>query len=213
MRRISNGIEAAAARLRGTRARRTIIVCVLIAQLAMIAFWTAQRSNYYIDEFFTFEYTHSFTFDKKDVVHSVRSESWQYEQWIDNAVQKRLMEVTEAESLLSQPPMEGLRMLLTRRNYYGLLNLAMAAFASGRITAVPAIVLNAVMFILAQFILYRIAKELTGSFAISAMTVSMYGFSAIAINMVLYVRFYMLVTLLMVLLLRLHRSCGARPAC
>ena len=205
MKRIHDLMDAIALKARSVRARRALIACLLVAQLAVMALWAAQRSNYYIDELFSFGYAYSYTFDKKDIGYIDESEAWQYERWIDNATLKRQMVVTQAESLIGLPPLEGLRRLLTRRNYFGLLNLVMYAFSPGRLNAAPGIVLNAVMFILVQLVLFRIVRELTGSFATSALAILMYGFSAIAVSMVLYVRFYTLVTLLLLLALRLHQ--------
>ena len=72
-------------------------------------------------------------------------------------------------------------------------------------SAAPAIVFNQVLFVLTQIVLYRIMKDLTGSTAVSILTLMMYGFSGMAISTVLYVRFYMLVTLLLLLLIRIHQ--------
>lgn len=205
MKQIHEWINSMAFKTQDIRIRRILIACVLIAQVALVAFWTSQRSNYYIDELFSFGSAHSFTFNKKDVMYINRSAEWQYEIWVDNAVLKNQLEVTSNESLFSQPPLKGLRMLLTGRNYHGILNLLMSLFSPGKVSMFPAIVFNVILFVLAQLVLYRIMKELTGSFAISCLTLIMYGFSAMAISTVLYIRFYMLVTLLLLLLIRLHQ--------
>ena len=187
------------------RAGMLLIAFILLIQVAVITFWTSQRSNYYIDELFSFGSAHSFTFDKKDIMYVNRSDAWQYEHWVENSVLKGQLEITEAESLLSLQPIEAIRMLLTQRNYHGMLNLLMSVFSPGEVSAAPAVGFNLVLFVLTQVVLYRIMKDLTDSVAISILTIMMYGFSGMAISTVLYVRFYMLVTLLLLLLIRIHQ--------
>ena len=205
MKWIHGWINSTALKLKKNYVRGILIAGVLILQLALISFWTSQRSNYYIDELFSFGSAHSFTYDKKDIMYINRSAEWQYESWVDNGLLKKQLEVATDESLLSQTPVQGIRMLLTRRNYHGILNLLMSLFSQGKPSMIPAIVLNMILFVFAQLILYIIMKELTGSFAIAGLTIYMYGFSAMAIATVLYIRFYMLVTLLLLLLVRLHQ--------
>ena len=108
-----------------------LITCILLIQVAVITFWGSQRSNYYIDELFSFGSAYSYTFDKKDIMYINRSDAWRYEQWVDNHDLKEQLEVTEEESLLSQQMIDAIRMLLTRRNYFGILNLLMSVFSPG----------------------------------------------------------------------------------
>ena len=199
------GIRDAAHIMDSQRAGIFLIACILLIQVAVIAFWASQRSNYYIDELFSFGSAHSYTFDRKDIMYINRSQAWQYEQWVDNCDLKEQLEVTETESLLSQPPIDGIRMLLTRRNYHGILYLLMSFFSPGEVSAAPAVGFNLILFVLTQIVLYKIMKGLTGSTAVSILTIMMYGFSGMAISTVLYIRFYMLVTLLLLLLIRIHQ--------
>lgn len=182
-----------------------LVAFILVMQVALITFWASQRSNYYIDELFSFGSAHSYTFDKKDIMYINRSDAWQYEQWVDNRVLKEQLKVTETESLLSRQPTDAIRMLLTRRNYLGILNILMTVFSPGEVSAAPAVVFNLVLFVLAQIVLYRIMKNLTDSNVVSVLAIMMYGFSGMAISTVLYIRFYMLVTLLLLLLIQIHQ--------
>lgn len=197
---------ATLARTLGTRrARRILLACLLALQLALLLFWAGQRSNYYIDELFSFGSAHSYSFAKKDVMYINRSAQWQYGSWVDNAVLKDQLRVSGQESLLRQPPLTALRLLLTGRNYHGLLNLLQSAFAGGEVSMAPAIGLNLLLFLAAQLLLWRIMRELTGSAPVSLLCLAMVGFSGMMISTVLYIRFYMLVTFLLLALLRLHQ--------
>ena len=206
MKEIHERILAAAGILESSRLRGVLLACILAAQVLVILFWAGERSNYYIDELFSFGSAHSYTLEKKEQAYINNLDEWTYEQWVDNRVLKEKLTVTERESLLSQKPFNAAFLLVKGRNYHGILNLLMSVFAPGRVTPWPAEVLNIVLFLLSQLVLFRIMKGLTGSFSVSALAVLMYGFSAMAISTVLYVRFYMLVTFLLLALLRIHQK-------
>lgn len=181
------------------------IFIIIIAQLCLMFFWAIQKSNYFIDEFYSFGYAHSFTFDKKDITYITQSEEWQYEKWIDNSILKEKLVVSEPDSLLSQSPLTALKMLFTRRNHQGILNILFSVFSPGKVEKYPGIVFNLLIFILTQIVLFRICKELTDNAFISLLALFMYGFSSMAIGTSIYVRFYALVILLLILLLRMHQ--------
>lgn len=205
MKRIHEATGFAAKKLCSGRAKKAVIICVLLIQAALIVFWAGQRSNYYIDELFSFGSAHAYALPKENAVYITSSEKWQYEEWIENSVLKEELEITSKESLLSRPPLRAIRLILTGRNYHGILNVLMSAFSPGKVSAYPAAVLNLILFLFTQLVLYSTMKRLTGSFSISLLTILMYGFSAMAISTVLYVRFYMLVTLLLLALVCIHQ--------
>ena len=182
-----------------------LITGILLAQVALIAFWANQSCNYYIDELFSFGSAHSYTFAKKDIMYIDWSDEWQYEDWVDNSALKDQLRVSEDESLLNQNPVDMIRMLIKGRNYHGILNILVSIFSSGEISRWPPVILNLILFVLAQLVLYRIMRDLTGSAAVSILAILMYGFSGMAISTVLYIRFYMLVTLFLLLLVRIHQ--------
>lgn len=185
--------------------RRSVFLIIVALQISLMFFWATQRSNYYIDEFFSFGSAHSYTFDKKDAKYINNSDDWVYEQWVDNNKLKDQLVITKETSLLSQPPLKATRMLLTRRNHQGILNILYSVFSPGKISMYPGIIFNLVIFFFTQILIYRIMEELTGSFPVSMLAVTMYGFSAMAIGIALYIRFYTLVIFLMLALIWLHQ--------
>lgn len=205
MKQIHDAVEKIAGFLRNRGAWRLLLLGIVLFQMAVIACWAGQRSNYYIDELFSFGSAHSFTFEKKDVYYVNNSPEFRYETWVENRVLKEQLVVTEAESLLRLNPLNAVRRVLLGRNYHGILNLLMAVFSPGRISAIPALVFNLLLFSLAQLVLFGIMREMTDSYSVSALAILMYGCSGMAVMTVLYVRFYMLVTLLLLLILRIHQ--------
>ena len=184
---------------------RFILLCVLVLQVLLIIGRTGQRSNYYVDELFSFGSAHTYTFERKDAVYVTQSDVWTYEKWIDNAAVKKELYITPDVSLNRYNPLTIIKMLLLGRNYHGILNLLMSAFSPDALSPWPPLVLNLILFVLAQVLLYRTVKDLTGSFPVSLLAVFMYGFSAMCINTVMYIRFYMLVIFLLLAVLRLHQ--------
>ncbi len=191
-------------RLSGKK-RRLVLLSILVLQMTVILFWAHQRQNYYVDELYSFGYAQSYLIPTKDFKKIDLSEEWKFEEWIRNQPLKEQLEVTKEESLLCKGPAEILKLLVTRRNYHGLLNIVMSLFSPGEVSMAPGIVMNLVFFMLAQLLLFRIMSEMTGSFSLSAVAVLMYGFSGMAISMAYYIRFYMLVILLVLAATRVHQ--------
>ena len=186
--------------------QKMIFALVIALQLISICNWASKRANYFVDELFSFGYAHSYTFDKKDIYYIDNSPEWKYEEWVSNEKLKSQLDVSEDESLLNKDPGTALKMLLTRRNFFGFLNIIMDTFSAGKPSMWPPIVFNIVLFVLSQVLLFRIMFAMTNSFASSLLAVFMYGFSGTAINTHLFVRFYALVTLLILGCIRLHQK-------
>ena len=46
--------------------RIIVFTLVITIQIAVICHWAIRKSNYFVDELFSYGYAHSYTFDKKD---------------------------------------------------------------------------------------------------------------------------------------------------
>ena len=202
----NNRLDGIKEKLNIRHVRVIVFLIILTAQIGLMIFWAEEKSNYFIDELYSYGYAHSYTFDKSHKRYITQSDDWQYEKWIDNEVLKEKLEVKKEESLLSRPFFTAVRMLLTRRNHQGILNILMSILSPGRISKVPGIILNLIIFALTQIVLYKMGKEMTESPCIALLIILMYGFSAIAIGNSIYIRFYALVILLLLLVFRLHQK-------
>lgn len=175
------------------------IALSIILQSCLILYWAQQKTNYFIDELYTFGYAHTFTYDKEDVRYITESEDWKYEEWLDNSILKGKLVVSEPDTLLNQPLAIAMKMLLARRNYMGIMNILMTLFAPGEVNKYPGIIFNLFLFALTQILLYIICKNKTKSTFVSLLMIIMYGFSSMAIGTYVYVRFYAFVILLLML--------------
>lgn len=205
MERLERKLDTFATKLNGSRSQVILVALILCFQVCLMIYWTTQKSNYYIDELFSFGSAHCFTFDKKDIGYIMDSDEWSYEEWIDNSVLKKQLEISSEESLLARPPFEGIKMLLSRRNHQGILNLLMSVFSPEKVSFYPGIIFNLFLFVFSQLLLYRICRELLNSPLMSFLAITMYGFSPMAISMVVYVRFYALVIFLVIAVVRIHQ--------
>ena len=184
---------------------RVLFLLVVIAQMAVICLWAAQRNNYHVDELYSLGYAQSYATGNNYKIYSRYSPEWKYETWIENRSLKNQLEISEEESLLREDPLTIARLLLTGRNYHGILNILMSVFAPDRLTMYPGILFNLVVFFFTQILLCRIMKELTGDEEASVMAVLMYGFSTMAVQMTLFIRFYTLTIFLFTAVIRLHQ--------
>lgn len=181
------------------------LLLIIIIQMAVALFWVTKRENYFNDELYSLGYAQSYTFEPKKQGYIYQSPEWEYETWIGNGILKDQLEVSKQESLLSQPPLTGIKMLLTRRNYHGILNILMSVFSPDRISMYPGAIFNILLFLFTQLLVFRISRELTGRDIPSILAVLMYGFSTMAVDMTLYIRFYALVIFFLVAAVRLHQ--------
>ncbi len=181
------------------------LLIIILSQMTVICYWMTQRRNLYIDELYSLGYAQSYTLDSKDVMYFYKTPEWKYETWIENESIRNHLETSDEESLFSQPPLTAINMMLQRRNYFGILNIIMSVFSPNRISAYPGIIFNILLFFLIQLLIYRITKELSGRCVPAILAVVMYGFSIMAVNMTLYIRFYSLVIVLLIGVIRIHQ--------
>ena len=186
--------------------RILLVTVVLVLQLVQIFFCADMKQNYFLDELYSLGYSHSFTAKSGDRVYITDSDDWKYERWISNRVLKEKLETTPEESLLRMPFAKGLKRLLKKRTYFGLLNIIMSVFSPGKVTKMPGILLNIPFFICIQILLYQMCMRFSGNYTCSLLALIMYGFSPAAINMAVFIRFYCMVVFLFMAAVYLHQG-------
>lgn len=190
----------------GRWVRCLIVTVFLVLQVLQLLHYAAVKQNYFVDELFSMGYAHSFTYDRKSNIYITDSEDWSYESWIPNRILKEQIETLPEDSLLHVSFPTAVRMLLTRRNYHGFLNIVMSVLSPGEVTKAPGIFLNIPFFVCIQVLLYRLCMRFSGNFTCSLFTLIMYGFSPAAVNMAGFIRFYCLSVLLFMAAVYLHEG-------
>ena len=206
IKKINKSLEWLIARSKTRAFRYCVLITMITIQLIVMCGFTTRKSNFYIDEMFSMGYAHTYVHPKEDVVYINFSKVWENEKWIENSVLKGQLETTAEDNVFTIPLPKALRKLFLGRNYMGILNIVMSLFSPGEMEKYPAIILNFFLFAATQLLLYRICKGLTNSWMASLMAVTMYGFSAMAIGLSNYIRFYTWVIFLLTVFVRIHQK-------
>ncbi|MCI8984423.1 MAG: hypothetical protein HFI60_00520 [Lachnospiraceae bacterium] len=182
----------------GAKKNIRIFCIVVIVQCIVIMTWGTQKERLNVDEMFTME-------GAKQGGNGMRywdiSEDF-YGNEHTNAEFLSHLTVYEDELLIYQGLPTVIKSLGNRNLYYVIINLA-ASIYPGHIPWLVGVVVNLIYFVIAQFVLYLLMQEIHSDVA-ALCSVIIYGFSAGAISMVLYVRCYMMLTMLELLLVYLY---------
>ncbi len=176
---------------------------IILLQILVVIFWAGQKVNYFSDEFMTMGYTRGLTGMEPTARYVTLSPEWTYNEWHSNSEFKSQFLMSERTALWKMPFFECFKLLIKGRNYFWLLNIVESIVGFSAISNVPAVILNSILFILAELALLSLLKKLSVSFVPKCLALSLFGFSSYFISMTIYVRFYILVTLFYILMLNL----------
>lgn len=183
---------------------QSAIIILIAVQFIIMLYWGMQKGGYYVDEFFTFDNAHYLSSSTPERIKLYDADFLTYDRWHRVSDLKGTLTVNREESLFSDSIGYNVRIWLTKYPYMALLNYVQAVFFEGKLSKWSAISINITLFLLNQIILYRLAASISRDRTAAWMAVAIYGFSGMAASMTVYVRFYMLVTLLMTLYTYLH---------
>ncbi len=178
-----------------------IYALIILLQIAVIIYWGCQKTNYFIDEFLSMGYARGFTGNEPTARYITESSEWTYNEWHNNLEFKSQLLISDNAKIWNAPILDSLKGLIFGRNYFGLLNIFESIAGFGTISNWPAVVLNAILFILSEVGLLSLLSKLSIDYMPRFLALSLFGFSAFFISTALYVRFYMLVTALFVFML------------
>ena len=183
-----------------------IFAIIALLQVSACIYWAHAKQNYQIAEYYSFGYASTFTGKGDTGQYITVSPDWKFGEWIKNTEFKKYLVVSKEESVFSLPFFTSLKMLFTKRNYFWLLNMAESLYGSPSITNIPAIILNIVIFLLAELLLVKLMKKLGCDNRSALLCIGMFGATGYIIGFVNYVRFYILVTMILILIILLfHR--------
>lgn len=186
-----------------------ILALVLIAQIASLVYVGTQKAGLHIDE--NYSYILSNSYDAECIMNA--TDLWNT--WLDGDAFKELLSVEEGEQFAyisvyknnaqdAHPPL-----------YYFLLH-TLCSFFPGSFSPWIGIIMNIIITVLTQLVLYKLTHEITGSSLWSAVPVVLYGSMRAFIDTTVFIRMYALMTLFTVLLLWQHyrlitRECKYKP--
>lgn len=130
--------------------RYFIFAAIIMIQVVVMLYWANEKSNFYIDELYSMGYASNFT-GRGDTERRISDgPEWQFNKWINNALFKEYLLVSEEEQIFQLSFTEAVQKMLTGRNYFGLLNIAESLVGYDFVSARPGIVLNILIFILTE---------------------------------------------------------------
>ncbi len=180
-----------------------IYICIIAVQLLFVIYWAGVKTNYHVDELYSMGYARNFAIEGKRVQYITESPEFGFDKWINVEDLKKYLIVTEEERFQHSSFANTVREFATGRNYFGLLNIAESVYVSSDISSRAGVVMNIVFFVLADIALILLMKRLNMSEYIRYIALAMFGFSGYMISMVEYVRFYMLLIMLALVILNL----------
>ena len=175
---------------------------IMALQLAIIVYWAGCKVNYHIDELYSMRYAKGFAGGLDSALYITTGPEFKFGEWINNSVFKSYLTVSDGRSVFNMSVLTVLWKLLTGRTYYGLLNISESILGYTATSHIPGLILNVLLFILAEISLISLLKELNIDSKLSVISVAMFGFSGYMISTVEYVRFYMFAIMLMIVILK-----------
>lgn len=180
-----------------------ILFAVLILQVCILLFWANTKSNLFPDEMHSFGYAKECgSGEKYEYVYM--SDAWKEQCWVKNADLKEVFTIHKQDSALHLSFSDSLKYFLTDELYSWLLNLFTVTLSPGVISTRGSLLLNVLLFMVAQVILIVTIYSLTGNIEPCILGTMMFGFSGIVTGLVIYVRFYMFCISLCSLAIYLH---------
>ncbi len=185
-----------------TKYRDFIILFIIIFfQVLVISYWTHCKTNYHVDELYSMGHASGFTGLVYTSQYITTSRDFKMNEWIENSVYKKYLTVSEQERAFNAPLYRNIISFFKYKNYFGLLNVVESIANNSEVSAIPGICLNIIFLFFSEILLVRFMKKLKMDEVIRILAVTMFGFTGYMISMVLYIRFYMFIIMLMILML------------
>lgn len=173
---------------------------IIILQILVIWHMAGLKTNYFIDELYSFGYARNFALVGDTARYITTSSDFRFNEWISNSSLISQITLSEGERFTHTPTFDLIQKFINERNYFGLLNIAESLFGNNVISHVPGVILNLIFFIISEIAMFSLLKKLHVNTQIGYLAIAMFGFSAYIISSVLYIRFYMCVIMLFIMM-------------
>lgn len=182
---------------------KIVFFIMLLMQIIVIIFWGNVKEGFFIDELYSMEGAHSISRQiLGDEGYKWQEQSDFFERWHESDEFINHVTVFAEDRLLTT----NFRFIIKRflqNPYYSILNM-ISGLNPGSFSKWHGIAINIVFFLLAQILFYRLSTKIFENQKDALWITAFYGFSAGAISTVIYIRTYMLSTLIILLLLTLY---------
>lgn len=180
-----------------------IYIVIVVVQVLAILYWAHVKTNYFVDELYSMGYASSFTGEGNTARYITTGPDFSFNEWINNSTYKKYLVVSDEEKVFNAPFYKVMKKFITGRNYFGFLNIAESIVGYSFVSSRPGILLNIIFFIIAEISLVSLMKKLNFDERMRYLSLAMFGFSCYVISAAEYIRFYMLVIMIMIMILNL----------
>ena len=170
---------------------------IMIIQLFAIMYWAGCKTNYHVDELYSMGYADGIFSGRDYWVKIIDSNDFIWEDWINASELKKYLELSENEEIFNATFSRVIKVFMTERSYFGFLNLSESVVKSPK----AGVLLNLVFFVLAEMALIALMRRLHMDKKTSYLSLAMFGFSVYVLSAALFIRFYMLIIMLLLILL------------
>lgn len=176
-----------------------ILFAIILVQIGVMFLWLGKKEGVHIDEMYSLESAH---YLKYGVTRLTELDEW-YGAWHTADDFNQYFTVNSEDSFWTVSFKDKLHLIAKYPLSEILLNIVLSA-TPGEYSLVKPVLLNMIFFILLQILLYRIGIFYSGSRWNALLAPLFFGFSAGAVNMVLYIRMYAMVMLFSILMVWLY---------
>lgn len=174
----------------------TVFLCLLCMNLF---FWGSRKEGFFCDELYSYHFTHQV--ENPYMVEEQDGKTW-LNNWHSSAFFQDYLTLTKEESFDVSGVWNTVQADVHPPLFYLFLEVSSSVFSAvfpGIFTKWSGILVNIAFFLLTIFFLWKLSRELTEYYFWAAMTCVLYGFSAGAASMVVFIRMYTIFTCFAVL--------------
>lgn len=182
-----------------------IVAIVIMLQMFVAALYMNNKQGMFIDEFYCYAGAHNaLLYSQGEPEFRVSTDENWYNTWNSKEDFLRYFEVRGDESILRHSPAELKSKLKTNVLYYILLNVVESLQPDPAQTKWSGFILNSFFFVIHQIVFFLIGKEIFCDKRKAMVPMIIYGFSAGGITLYTYIRFYLMKSLLCLLIAYFH---------
>lgn len=169
-----------------------ILIIIILIQLIFKIYIDSQKQDFFVDELYSYglmNYKQAFIFEEETF-----SENWHNKEYFDE-----YLIISDEEKMDWSPVYKNQTEDFHPPFYYLLLRLA-SSFTIGTFTKWSGLVLNLIIFVACDIILFKIGKQIFKNKGYALLLVFVYGFSKFSAENTLFIRMYQLLELQMLIL-------------
>lgn len=174
---------------------------IITLQIIVVLYWAGVKTNYHIDELYSMTHASGFTGQVYNSEYITTSRDFHFNEWTNNSILKKYLTVSDDEKAFNAPLSKVIGGIIKYRNYYGFLNVAESVFGYSDVSPIPGLFLNIVFFVITELLLILFLNKLGIDAHVKCLAIVHFGFSGYILSTVEYIRFYMLVIMLLMLML------------